>query len=140
MKAWTLVKTRGVRAAHTPLAQGCQETVAGDDAGCGRSSVSALTIAPCWRSVVATARGPAPLDVVHERRVDDVRFGPRRTRSEVPECVGDLPLLTPRARAVACRSRRAGGSLVRTLSQSSASADNPIMSRVSDRALPLTGL
>src|ERR1017187_3449501 len=48
-RASHLVRRKGRTGQHT-FSTGCQ---AGDDAGCGRSSVSALTIAPCSRSAIA---------------------------------------------------------------------------------------
>src|ERR1039458_2808770 len=75
MKAWMLFATRGVRAAHG-MHIGCQ---AGGGARRGRPSVAALTIAPCSRGAQSLWHpDPEPLDLVHERRVDHVRFGPRR--------------------------------------------------------------
>jgi len=81
MKAWTLVTTRGVRAAH------------GMHRVPGQRRRQARTFERCDthdRTVFREARSlkypdPEPLDNVHERHVDDVRFGP---------CQGsDLPII-----------------------------------------------
>jgi hypothetical protein len=83
MKAWTLFKTRGVRAAH------------GMHGVPGRRRRQVLTFERCDTHDRTVFRGaqslwypdPGSLDDVHERRVD-VRFGPRQG-SDLP-MIGDV--------------------------------------------------